>query len=180
MYSLGHREMLAAIIGAIVGTIVGSIRTLALTWSILQSREAQGHLEFRLTSEAVRQPEATAQQEREDPIERVLHWDGKQHLRNCDLVEADLSEVELPNADLRRSNLEEADLTKANLQGAILSRANLQRAKLAGAELGRGYLIEADLREASLEGTDLQGAQLWKPGFREPICQQRASRGLSW
>ena len=99
-------------------------------------------------------------QVREEHYRIALAWDGKQSLREFDLAERDLSEIQLPGADLRRANLEKTTLYDANLQAAKLQEANLKEADLSGANLERASLWRANLHEADLTAINLKGAYL--------------------
>ncbi len=81
-------------------------------------------------------------------------------LSGRDLVEIDLSGVDLHGAILARADLSEADLRRVNLEGANLSWAVLQEADLRWADLRGANLYKADLRMAKLRWADLSGADV--------------------
>ena len=83
------------------------------------------------------------------------------NLINADLSGVNLRGVNLSEADLRgvnliKANLRGTDLTGANLTGANLTGANLIRADLRGVNLIRADLRRADLRDASLKYANLR------------------------
>lgn len=83
------------------------------------------------------------------------------NLINADLSGVNLRGVNLSEADLRgvnliKANLRGTDLTGANLTGANLTGANLIRADLRGVDLIRADLRRADLRDASLKYANLR------------------------
>lgn len=77
------------------------------------------------------------------------------NLRGIDLSEADLNGVNLSNADLSYTNLR-----GANLSGADLNNANLRNADLRGADLWNVNLRNADLKYANLRGINLRNSNL--------------------
>jgi hypothetical protein len=90
----------------------------------------------------------------------------------CNLVGAQLDNVNLQAANLAGVNLQEAELEKANLQGINLATANLQgvdlsKANISGANLQGANLFDADLEGANLLGADLQGANLQKADLQK-------------
>ncbi len=86
------------------------------------------------------------------------------------LINADLSEMDLRNVDLRNANLSGANLRNTDLSGANLSRANLSNADLEGtlligtnfteAKLKNTYLVRANLLGAILKKADLSEANI--------------------
>jgi hypothetical protein len=82
------------------------------------------------------------------------------NLNELDLHRADLSHANLQSATLRSANLERAELGQANLQEADLRQTNLQRADLSLAKLQEAHLSESQLQEAILYRADLQGADM--------------------
>ena len=79
-----------------------------------------------------------------------------------DLIDANLFGAKLGGADLADANLSGADLSEANLLGANLSEAKLIKAKLAGASLMEATLVGADLTEADLTGCHVHGVSAWR------------------
>ena len=77
------------------------------------------------------------------------------NLTGVDLSEADLNGVNLSNADLRYTNLR-----GANLSGADLNNANLRNADLRGADLRDANLWNVNLRNADLKYANLRGINL--------------------
>jgi hypothetical protein len=73
---------------------------------------------------------------------------------------ANLSDSNLTGADLKGANLKGADLRSANLRIAYLSRADLRGASFDYADISHADLIEADLSSATLTGTNLTGAKM--------------------
>jgi uncharacterized protein YjbI with pentapeptide repeats len=89
-----------------------------------------------------------------------------------DLKEANLNETILSNVNLWGADLRGAQLRDAELQGADLRNAHLIGASLEGANLRRAYLVgtdfsAADLRSANLWETDLNVADLTKADLRK-------------
>ena len=78
----------------------------------------------------------------------------------CDLSNADLSEVYLVEVDLENANLQGAYLNEVNLNNALLEKANLSEADLAGAYLRGASFQKADLRQAKLNRADFKGVIL--------------------
>ncbi|MDA0834519.1 MAG: pentapeptide repeat-containing protein [Planctomycetota bacterium] len=86
-------------------------------------------------------------------------------LYKADLIGAKLKGTKLGKSDLRgcdltRADLENADLRKADLRKANFSRANLQGADLSGAQLEGANMNAADFTNAKGIGTDFSLAQL--------------------
>ncbi|MEX0728652.1 MAG: pentapeptide repeat-containing protein [Planctomycetaceae bacterium] len=86
-------------------------------------------------------------------------------LYKADLIGAKLKGTKLGKSDLRgcdltRADLENADLRKADLRKANFSRANLQGADLSGAQLSGAIMNAADLTNCKGVGTDFTLAQL--------------------
>ena len=78
------------------------------------------------------------------------------NLINADLSGVNLRGVNLSEADLRGVNLIKANLRGTDLTGANLTGANLIRADLRGVDLIRADLRRADLRDASLKYANLR------------------------
>jgi len=72
------------------------------------------------------------------------------HLRDINLIEADLS-----GADLSRADLTQAHMYGVNLQGAKLFKANLEDANLNGADLRHCDMLAAILRNTKLSNVIL-------------------------
>ena len=102
-------------------------------------------------------------------------WRAAEPLTVPNLKNADLSELHLENVNLCRANLrgaklnktylydadfQGADLRDANLNRALLIGANLHRANLSGAVLNQAYLAQSDLSNANFTGAQLQKADL--------------------
>lgn len=85
---------------------------------------------------------------------------SKVNLSKADLSEAHLHKTDLHDANLTEAHLHKADLRDANLIEAYLFRANLFGANLSGADLNGAHLNGADLSGADLNGADLNGADL--------------------
>lgn len=96
-------------------------------------------------------------------------WERQEiHLREANLVRANLMGVDLRRANLSGSNLAQAvlnganlghaDLRYANLSGADLSWADLTGADLSNADLSGANLVWANLSRARLDGANLTGA----------------------
>src|SRR6266702_8711023 len=102
-------------------------------------------------------------------------------LVNEDLSELNLSRLKLQGANLERANLSNADLREANLERADLRKADLHEANLCGANLSHACLDGADLREANLRGAKLSGAKLrgasWPEANLEEAKLRRARLG---
>lgn len=86
-------------------------------------------------------------------------------LRSCQLVGANLQDVDLTNSNLFEANLTEAILQGANCSAAIFVSANLSSANLMGASLqqanfSNARLHHANLWEANLLRTNFEGADL--------------------
>jgi uncharacterized protein YjbI with pentapeptide repeats len=84
-------------------------------------------------------------------------------LREADLAESKLQEVDLGGADLRGASLAQSTLKKVNLAGArlghaILFRTRFDQADLAGADLRGSNLTEAVLTGTGVAGADFTGA----------------------
>lgn len=82
------------------------------------------------------------------------------HLRNCDLIDADLHNMYLRGADLRGAYLRDSVLHSAILNNADMVDAHLVGANLCDARLIGAYLNDADLRGAHLNNAYLSGADL--------------------
>lgn len=86
-------------------------------------------------------------------------WREEENEENPDTV-MDLSGANLIDPDLSRVNLEKVDLGWANLEGANLEGANLSGANLEGADLQWANLDWANVIAANLEGANLHEANL--------------------
>jgi uncharacterized protein YjbI with pentapeptide repeats len=84
-----------------------------------------------------------------------------QFLKECNLILAGNSIVDLSGADMRNANLHQLDLTVADLSGAYVQDADLGRASLAGADLSKANMIHANLSGANLLGIYLSRAMLF-------------------
>jgi hypothetical protein len=82
------------------------------------------------------------------------------NLSEADLSETDFYGTDLSNANLKMVSLKGADLSGANLSGAELYKADLSGAYLTEANLQGSYLAEANFNGADLRGCILQGADL--------------------
>lgn len=85
---------------------------------------------------------------------------GPIDLRDADLRNVVLPEVQLSNAMLRGTLLDGADLRNANLNNAMLDGAHLADARLDGANLDNAHLANATLTEAHLDEAHLANAML--------------------
>jgi uncharacterized protein YjbI with pentapeptide repeats len=85
----------------------------------------------------------------------VLSFLGDSSLLKQNLLNLDLSYINLTKAYLAKADLSKADLTRANLIGAIFYKANLE-----GSDLTRANLIGAIFYKANLKGADLTRANL--------------------
>jgi hypothetical protein len=97
------------------------------------------------------------------------------HLSDANLQEANLSRAQLQGANLSLANLEGANLIVANLQGANLLWASLQGADLWGANLQR-----ASLSAANLQGADLQAANLQRARLADAKLRDANLEGANW
>ena len=88
--------------------------------------------------------------------EAIRNWRMAHPLEKFDLIEAELSGINLRGADLSAADLSSADLSITNLYEADLSNANLIKVDLRGANV-----IGADLRRADLRGANLCAANIW-------------------
>ncbi|MCH7990252.1 MAG: pentapeptide repeat-containing protein, partial [Planctomycetes bacterium] len=84
-----------------------------------------------------------------------VKWRAKHAKVILDLMDADLSGIDLRGANLRRADLIGIDLTDANLANAALTGADLTRSKLGQIKLQRADLSNALLAFADLSGADL-------------------------
>jgi len=84
----------------------------------------------------------------------------KVNLFNAELQNSDLSFANLEGANLHGADLNNADLLSVNLQNSDLSYSNLEGANLQDADLSN-----ADLSFANLEGANLFGANLTDANF---------------
>jgi uncharacterized protein YjbI with pentapeptide repeats len=82
------------------------------------------------------------------------------NFHEADLSRAYLVATNLVSADLSNANLPDADLGGADLEGANLLKADLSDANLTGTRLRGANLREAVLYEANLNGTDLENSDL--------------------
>ena len=82
------------------------------------------------------------------------------NLSDADLINATLTDSDLTDSDLTGANLTDSDLTGANLTDANLTDANLSGADLRFANLTNATLTRADLSNAGLTGADLSGYDL--------------------
>jgi uncharacterized protein YjbI with pentapeptide repeats len=95
----------------------------------------------------------------------VNTWNELRTMRELDLMDADLSGLNLPGADLRAAFLTDANFRGANLEGAdfsgsLLYRVDFTEADLSEANLGETALTGANLGKANLTRTNLIGADL--------------------
>jgi len=91
----------------------------------------------------------------------IKEWRRKHPGQILNLMEANLSEIDLSGANLMLAILVDANLFEANLSGAKfklanLSRANLSEANLSKADLSWTTLAFVKLLETNLSNTDLQ------------------------
>lgn len=93
------------------------------------------------------------------------------NLRNADLSDLALENVNFTGADLRGVNFNNAYLYDADFQGANLKGASLERAVLIGANFHRANLSVASLRRAYLASSDLSNANLTKAFLQEADLQ---------
>lgn len=102
-----------------------------------------------------------------NPQDRDLH---EIYLKNCDVRDAHLAEV-----DLRKANLSLCDLRNCDLRGADLRQADIEGADLSGADL-RG----ADLRDTFLSATRFFTGPLEQPELAAQVAGLRyeGSSGL--
>lgn len=97
-------------------------------------------------------------------------WRKDNHPEKVDLVDADLSRLNLVGANLIGANLLRANLNgtdlrsaefyMANLENASLVEADLDSADLQSVNLRNANLLDADLSKVNLNGADLTGANL--------------------
>jgi len=117
----------------------------------------------------------------------VVAWRRKNPEVVLDLLDADLSEVDLAGVNLRRSQMVGAKLGRSRLTGANFSGVDLTRADLSGAEVSRlncsgARLFRATLKEirgeatdfsnAVLQGGDLTDSMLSDASFRDADLQE--------
>ena len=86
---------------------------------------------------------------------RGEHSEIDPYLRDADLRNTDLCNVNFRNADLRRANLQGADLTRADFSRADLNSVDLSYTRLTNACLSYANLLNADLSYANLRVADL-------------------------
>ena len=116
-----------------------------------------------------------------DLVQRVEGRDPIISLRGANLLDADLSRVDLSralmlDADLSDADLSHATLTGANLTGADLRDATLNEADLSRADLSRALLYEADLSRADLSDAFLSEAGLsYAQGITNAELDQQAA-----
>lgn len=84
----------------------------------------------------------------------------------CNLVNADLTGLDLENANLQGANLAGANLTETNLKQAYLVGANLDDANLNDVDLETANLIFASLDRATLIEANLKGTNLQYTSFK--------------
>lgn len=99
------------------------------------------------------------------------------NLKNTDLSELHLENVNLCRADLRGAKLSKAYLYDADFQGADLRGADLTRALLIGANLHKANLSRAVLKHAYLAQSDLSNANftdacLQKADFKDALLTE--------
>lgn len=82
------------------------------------------------------------------------------HLENINLCRANLRGAKLTKAYLYDADFQGADLRDADLTRALLIGANLHKANLSGAILKQAYLAQSDLSNADFTGAQLQRADL--------------------
>lgn len=82
------------------------------------------------------------------------------NLRGAKLGQVDFRGATLKGADLEGAGLEHASLKGANMTGAILKNANLAGQNLAGVTLCKADLTGANLDRTSLHGANLKGVVL--------------------
>ena len=89
------------------------------------------------------------------------------NLKMAILYEADLSGANFCKADLSEADLRSTYLQEANFLGANLSNAKLNSADLINAYIDECELVSANLEKANLSGALLEGANLSKANFTE-------------
>ncbi len=87
-------------------------------------------------------------------------------LTNTDLTGAILKNSILKRANLSEANLSGVDLRQANLEDGILKQVNLEKAKLSNSILKSSKLMQANLKDANLEGSDLTEANLSRANLK--------------
>jgi hypothetical protein len=123
--------------------------------------------EARLITELIPTPARLTAQLRSDP-DALIAWMallGEQRIagpRRVNLVDQDLSGLDLRAVPLVEADLHGADLRGCDLSGCDTYRvslvgADLRGARLVGARIGQASLIDADLRGADLTGARLYG-----------------------
>lgn len=135
-------------------------------------------VDLRNAVSSVLEPQSRAPDERIDPVALAASLRNRPGRRGLNLMEADLSGLDLQRAQLVGANLVRADLSTADLRGADLSGANLEgaslaHAKLAEARLPRANLWRTDLTESKgLLTADLSEANMYRTiGFeRGPVA----------
>ncbi|MFN0195733.1 MAG: pentapeptide repeat-containing protein [Planctomycetaceae bacterium] len=105
-------------------------------------------------------------------------------LQKADLIGAKLQKAKLGKSDLRgcdltRADLEGADLRKADLRKANLSRANLKGADFSGALMSGAQMNLADLTSCKGIGCDLSLAQMTRVIFTQSQLQQARFNGAN-
>src|SRR5690348_14314588 len=117
-------------------------------------------------------------------VQEWNQWRQEHPATRPELVEAQLSGMNLHGANLSTANLSKANLSAANLSmsdlsNADLSSADLRRADLTGANLRGADLSGADLRWANLDGANLQGANLseeFRVAEPPPMSEERVAQ----
>ncbi len=111
----------------------------------------------------------------------ITLWRRKNPDVVMDLVDADLSEVDLAGVNLRRCQMVGAKMAKSRLTGANLSGTDLTRANLTGAEVSRvnfsgAKLFRATLRKIRGESTDFSSAVLQGADFSDAVLSDASFR----
>lgn len=106
-------------------------------------------------------------------------------LPGANFIQATAHQVCFDYCDLFGANFVEADLEgssflRADLRGANMARSKLRYANLSGIDLRAGIMVvvegsqERPVKKATdMSNTDLEGAMMWGPICRGPICPVR-------
>ncbi len=104
----------------------------------------------------------------------ILAQNDKANLTGVDLMQQDLTNLDLSGLKMNKGQFLTSDLSGASLAGSNLNHANFEGARLVDADLSG-----ADLRHAQLAGVDLQGANLVGADLRHADLDEADLRGAN-